>query len=131
MKKILIALTGVALLVVPAGALARPGFHGGFHGGFRGGYYGPAYYGPGVGFAPGAGYADPWYYGPAYYGPAYYGYYGPPAVVYGAPSYSAAPPAGAAPAPQAACGQWQWDAPHARYNWIPGACPAPSTTQVN
>jgi hypothetical protein len=139
MKKILIALAGVAVLAAPLAAQARPavvhgggGFHGGgvhgggVHGGgfYRGGFYGyPGYYygAAGLGFALGASLADPWYYGPAYYG--YYGYYGPPApVIYADPAYGYAPPPVSGPAPQAACGQWSWDQANAKYNWIPGSC---------
>jgi hypothetical protein len=58
MKKILIALAGLAMLAplaAPSSALARPGFHGGFRGGgFGGGFYGyPGFYGSaGAAFLP-------------------------------------------------------------------------------
>ena len=152
MKKILIALAGVAALAAPLAAQAQArggghggGFHGGggfrgggFRGGFGGGFYrggfypGYYYYGAaGLGFGLGLALADPWYYGPGYYG--YYGYYGPPAVVYADPAYGYAPPPTVGAAPQAACGQWSWDQAHSKYNWIPGPCapaaaPSPAGT---
>ncbi len=149
-KTVLTALAGVALLATPLAANAQHsgghvggyhagggGYHGGY-GGYRGGFYRGGhggYYGYGwglgaLGFALGAAWADPWYYGPAYYG--YYGYYGPPApVVYEEPVYGYAPPPPGA-APQSACGQWSWDQAHSKYNWVPGPCaPAPAPVQVN
>jgi hypothetical protein len=99
-------------------------FHGGggFHGGgFRGGGFHGGHFRGGVPFVGGLGLglalgAYPWY--PAYggYYPDYYDY--PPPYASDYDDDYAPPPAQAAPQPQA-CGNWQWNAPAQKYNWIP------------
>jgi hypothetical protein len=71
MRKLFLAVLA-ALLILPASALARPGFHGGgghggFHGGFRGGFRGRVVVGPFWGW----GWGWPYYYGGYAYGSEY------------------------------------------------------------
>jgi hypothetical protein len=73
---------------------------GGYRGGYRGGYgYGAAALGLGLGL--GLGYA-----------PFYGENYDYPDVAYD-PGYAYAPPA---------CGQWVWNPPAGRYDWVAVAC---------